>query len=107
MGPTQTLLVLNSIAIYLTDGAWFSLVFTQLVLYTVKKGFRLSCPQPGCHSTRPGIIKIFPARENLVSDIPQGMGKSITFFHSVLRGTHLRRLNGAHVDTTSVIFSRI
>jgi hypothetical protein len=26
------------------------------------------------------IIKLFPARESLVSDIPAGTGKTITFF---------------------------
>ncbi len=29
------------------------------------------------------IIKLFPARESLVSDIPAGDGKSFTFFDSV------------------------
>jgi hypothetical protein len=38
-----------------------------------KKGYCFSHPQPGCHepnSPWPGIIKLFPARESLVSDIP-------------------------------------
>jgi hypothetical protein len=46
--------------------------------YTVKKGYRFSRPQPGCHlpnSPLPGIIKLFPARESLVSDIPVEDGK--------------------------------
>jgi hypothetical protein len=30
--------------------------------------------------TWPGIIKLIPARESLVSDIPAGDGKSLTFF---------------------------
>jgi hypothetical protein len=30
-----------------------------------------------------GIINVFPARENLVSDIPAGDRKSLTFFYSV------------------------
>jgi hypothetical protein len=39
--------------------------------------------QPGCHkpnSPWPGIIKLFPAMESLVSDIPAWTGKSLTFF---------------------------
>ncbi len=43
--------------------------------------------QPGCYkpnSLLPGILKIFPARENLVSDIPaENRVKWITFFYSV------------------------
>jgi hypothetical protein len=30
-----------------------------------------------------GIIKIFPPRESLLSDIPDGDGKSVTLFYSV------------------------
>ncbi len=43
-----------------------------------KKGYRFSRPQAGCHwqnSPWPGIIKFFPARESLASDIPAGDGK--------------------------------
>ncbi len=29
----------------------------------------------------PGIIKLFPVTESLVSDIPAGEGKMITFFY--------------------------
>ncbi len=39
--------------------------------------------QPGCqlpNSTRTGIIKLFPAREGLVSDIPAGDGKTANLF---------------------------
>ncbi len=46
--------------------------------YTVKKGYRFSRPQAWCHWTNspwPGIIKFFPARESLVSDIPPADGK--------------------------------
>jgi hypothetical protein len=45
-------------------------------LYTVKKDNDFPDPsQPGCHlpnSPWAGIIKLFPARESLVSDIPDG-----------------------------------
>ncbi len=50
----------------------------SVTTYTVKKGYRFSCPQPGCHwphSLWPGKIKLFPARESLVSDIPAGDAK--------------------------------
>ncbi len=53
---------------------------------TVKKGSRFSCPQPRCHlpnSAWPGIIKLFPARESLVSDIPAEDGKISNLFYSV------------------------
>ncbi len=51
--------------------------------YTVKKGQWFSGPQPGCHlsnSPWPGIIKLFPPREILVSDIPAGDGKTANLF---------------------------
>jgi hypothetical protein len=38
-----------------------------------RKGLLFSRPQPGY--PWPGIIKLFPARESLVSDIPAGDGK--------------------------------
>ncbi len=52
-------------------------------LHTVKKGYWFSRPQPGCHLPNPpwaGIIKLFPARESLVSDIPAGDGKIANLF---------------------------
>ncbi len=51
--------------------------------YTVKKGYRLSRLQPGCHwpnSPWPGKIKLFPARESLVSDIPAWDWKNFHLF---------------------------
>ncbi len=52
-----------------------------------KKGYGFSRLQPGCHllnSAWPGIIKLFPARGSVVSDIPSGdAGKPQTFFYSV------------------------
>jgi hypothetical protein len=51
--------------------------------YTVKKVYRFSRPQPGCrlpNSPWPGIVKLFPAGENLVSDIPAGDGETANFF---------------------------
>jgi hypothetical protein len=50
---------------------------------TVKKDYRFSSSQPGCHQPKspwPGIIKLFTARETLVSDIGLETGKMITFF---------------------------
>ncbi len=67
--------------------------------YTVKNGYRFSRPLPGCHlpnSSWPGIIKLFPARESLVSDIPAGDGKNCYIFFSV-RLTYL--YIGVHVYT--------
>ncbi len=51
--------------------------------YTVKKGQRHSRPQPGCHlpnSPWAVIIKLFPPREILVSDIPAGDGSVANLF---------------------------
>jgi hypothetical protein len=56
-------------------------VTAEIIQYTVKKVTNL--PVPSWHvtnRTRPGIIKLFPARENLVSDIPAGDGKIVNFF---------------------------
>ncbi len=60
---------------------------STVTLLHCKKGYRFSRPQAGCHWPNfpwPGIVKFFPARESLVSDIPAlGTGKSINFFYSV------------------------
>ncbi len=48
--------------------------------YTVIKGYRFSRPQPGCHQPRPVIIKLFPARESSVSDIPSRDRKIMYLF---------------------------
>ncbi len=51
-----------------------------------KKGYRFSRSQPVCHlpnSPWRDMIKLFPARENLVSDIPAGDGKMANLFYSV------------------------
>ncbi len=48
-----------------------------------KKGWPFSRPQPGCHlpnSPWSGKIKLFPARESLVSDIPAVDGKVANLF---------------------------
>ncbi len=48
-----------------------------------KKGLPFSRPQPGCHlpySPWTGIIKSFPSRESMVSDIPAGVGKIVNPF---------------------------
>ncbi len=57
------------------------------VHYTVKKVIGFSRPQQGCHlpnSPWPGILKLFSARESLVSDIPAGDGKTGNLFYSVI-----------------------
>jgi hypothetical protein len=56
-------------------------------VYTEKKRWRHSRPQPGCHlpnSSWEGIIKLFPPSESLVSDIPAG-GRNVAnlFFYGV------------------------
>ncbi len=54
--------------------------------YTVKKGLRISRPQPGCLQAR-SKLKLFPPRESLISDIPAGDRKTaLTFIYSVFRG---------------------
>jgi hypothetical protein len=61
--------------------------------YTVKRGYKFSRPQAGCHLTnspRPEIIKFFPAIESCVSDIPAGEEKIDNLFYSVSR-THSDR----------------
>jgi hypothetical protein len=48
--------------------------------YTVKIKFSFSRPKPGCHlpnTSWPEIIKLFLARESLVSDSRLGAGKMI------------------------------
>ncbi len=50
---------------------------------TVKKVSGFSRPQPGCdwpNTPWSGIIKLFPARESLVRDIPAGDGKTADLF---------------------------
>ncbi len=64
------------------------LVFsTQLWdLYTVKKGSRVSRPQPGCHyqlslgGNNDVITELFLPMGSLVSDIPAGDGKLVNLF---------------------------
>ncbi len=50
-------------------------------IHTVKKDYQYSRPQPGCHlpnSPWPGIIKLFPARENLLQCSPSCSRESLT-----------------------------
>jgi hypothetical protein len=49
-----------------------------------KKRFDVSLPPAGMSLTKPwaGIIKFFPIRESLVSDIPAGDGKNDNLFYS-------------------------
>ncbi len=54
--------------------------------YTVKKGLAVFQSLGGISLTVPtspwpGIFKLFPTRENLVSDIPPGTGKPLTLFY--------------------------
>ncbi len=65
-------------------------------VYTVKKGKWHSRPQPGCHlpnSPRAGIIKLFPLRDSLVSDIPAGDGNVSNLFYGVWPVTGLEKGN--------------
>jgi hypothetical protein len=57
-------------------------ILLLLLLLHCKKGYRYSCPQPGCHLklSLPGMIKLFPARESLVCDIPAVDGKTGNLF---------------------------
>jgi acetamidase/formamidase len=51
--------------------------------YTVKKVSGFSRLQSGFHlpiSPWPGILKLFPAKKNLVSDIPAELGKTANLF---------------------------
>ncbi len=51
-----------------------------------RKLLNYSRPERGCHlpnSTWPGIVKLFPARESLVSDILAGERKTANLFYSV------------------------
>jgi hypothetical protein len=53
----------------------------------LKEGYLFSRLRPGCHlpdSPWSGIIKIFPARGNLVSDIPSGEGKMRPFLQCTM-----------------------
>jgi hypothetical protein len=54
-------------------------------IYTVKKGYRLSRPQPDVNNQTRERIKLFPARESLVSGIQAEDGKISNFFYSVCR----------------------
>ncbi len=59
-----------------TERTWWK---TPRLAYTVRKGYRFSCPQPGFHqpnSLWPGVIEIFLARESILA----GDVETITFF---------------------------
>ncbi len=59
-------------------------VMYKLVLHC-KKGQRFPIrSRDATYQNFPGTIKLFPARESLVSDIQPGTGKPLTFFYSVL-----------------------
>jgi hypothetical protein len=54
--------------------------------YTVKKASDFLLSQPGCqlpNSPWPGLIKLFPAGERLVNDIPERNGKIVSLFYSL------------------------
>ncbi len=53
--------------------------------YTIKKVIHFPVPSRDVtnHSPWLGIIKLFPARESLVSDIPSGDGKMASLFLTV------------------------
>ncbi len=50
-----------------------------------------------------GIIKFFPARESLVSDIPAGDGKTADLFDSVVEGGGSLMAHSAGSVTTQMI----
>jgi hypothetical protein len=61
--------------------------------YTLKKGSRVSRPQPGCHYTKLSldrnndvITELFLPGGSLVSDIPAGDGKLVNLFYGVGMG---------------------
>ncbi len=64
---------------------WMTFQFNNL--YTVKKGWRQSRPQPGCHLPNSSwariILLIIPAQGELVSDILAGDGNFAILFYSV------------------------
>ncbi len=60
--------------------------YDYIRVHTVKKRlsyFPSPAGMPLTKLTWPGIIKLFPARENLVSDIPAGDGKNANLFYRV------------------------
>jgi acetamidase/formamidase len=71
----------NAAAKKLDLEAWFP--GTSIPYVHCKKRIAVSHPQPGCHlpnSPWLGMIKLFPPRESLVSDIPAGDRKITTLF---------------------------
>jgi hypothetical protein len=54
-------------------------------LNTVKKRWRVSCQQPGCHYS---LTKLFLVGESLVSDIPPGDGKQGNLFSKCTSTVH-------------------
>jgi len=61
--------------------------YTRSIKYTVKNGLRFFVQFPNrdvTNQTLPGqgIVKLFPARESLVIDIPFGDGKIDNLFYS-------------------------
>jgi hypothetical protein len=69
--------------------------FSYFLLYTVKRLAIFPSPA-GMSLTKlwPEIIKLFPARENLVSDIPAGDGKIANRFYSdILSGYKDKLIN--------------
>ncbi len=62
---------------------WAITVAIDVCLHCKKRFSIFFHPQPGCHLPNcpwPRIIKLFPARKNLASDIPAGDGKIAYLF---------------------------
>jgi hypothetical protein len=77
--------------------------------FTVKKGYRFFRPQPGCHLPNPpwaGFIKLFPARESLVSNTPTGDGKVAKLFYSVVI-EHAEKNHMINIKTTASLYTVI
>ncbi len=78
--------------LYLDSRGFYPLYLIPLALHC-KKGKRISLPSRDVsNQTSPcrGIIKLFPVRDSFVRDILAGDGKSLTFFYSVSKRSHVR-----------------
>ncbi len=76
-----------------------------LTSYTVKKVNEFPVPQAGCHlpnSSWTGIIKLFPSRDSLVSDIPPGDGKMPNLFLQCICNSFFIGAGGLCRDTMGV-----
>ncbi len=69
-------------------------------LYTLKKGYKFSCSQPGCDLPKislAGNNLIISGRDSLVSDIPAGDWKTANLFFTVQLSKYLTPNSSPHV----------